>query len=598
MPYLKCVLARIYHALPLIGLFALAGCAQINWSVGEVAPIRKTGSPEPTATTTLEQPPHIEYSSFAPAIAINYRPMVHTGLRVDTPANAFVAREAIAPIPPVSHLAGPPAASRATVNRGHLEVTRQNLWDLFIERQRWELERNPRITTHLNWFVKNPDYIDRVMQRGTPYLYHIVNELEKNHLPVELALLPVIESAYRPFAYSHGRATGIWQFIPSTGKAFGLKQNWWYDGRRDIVASTAAAIEFFKQLESEFAGDWLHALAAYNAGPAKIRKAIRRNRKKNLPTSFWDLRLPKETRNYIPRFLALIEVMRHPQSYGIVLPPIDAQPYFVAIDTRTQIDLAWAAKNSNTSIKEFYWLNPGFNRWATAPDGPHRLLVPITSAANFQVALDALPESERVTWIRHKIKAGESLSTIAERYKTTVRQLKKVNRIKGSLIRAGHDLMISGPGSSESTYAFSASQRLETAQSRGSGSKRVHRVRSGDTLWDLAKSYNSSARKIANWNNMTTRTPLRIGQKLVIWQPDAHKSGELVSAMALTDNFQPAIQVIRYVVRPGDSLNRIATRFNIQVTDLLRWNAGLQNAKYIQPGQKIRLELDVRQQSG
>jgi membrane-bound lytic murein transglycosylase D len=597
LSHLIVISSRTFHIVKLscsliLSFFALGGCVQPNGLASDTDLAQKTDLLEQSSTSTLATTPPVENSSDTPVAVIDNGAWPETDTRIEWPETAHHA------IAPITHLTGPPAASRRASKRVYLDVTKQDLWQVFIQRQDWKYEHNARVASQLNWFAKNPNFIHRVAQRCTPYFYHIVSELEKNDLPVELALLPIIESAYRPFAFSRGRATGIWQFIPSTGREFGLKQNWWYDGRRDIVASTNAAIRFFKQLETKFDGDWLHALAAYNAGPAKVRRSIAHNRKKNLPTTFWDLKLPRETRDYVPKFLALIEVIRHPQAYGIDLPPIEATPYFAAIDTKRQIDLAWAAENANTSIKQLYWLNPGFNRWATAPDGPHRLLVPAGSAADFKLALSELNESYPVTWTRHKIKSGETLGAIAKRYETTVRHLKIVNHLNGDLIVVGRNIMIPTPSALPSAYVFSASQRLEAAQSRGSGFKHVHRVRSGDTLWDLARSYNSSIGKIAKWNNIATKTPLQVGQTLVIWRPGARELAAATPAVAFVANFQPDIQIVRYVVRPGDSLNRIAQRFNIQLADLFRWNSGLRNVKYIQPGQKIRLELDVRQQSG
>ncbi|MEM7294731.1 MAG: transglycosylase SLT domain-containing protein [Pseudomonadota bacterium] len=297
-----------------------------------------------------------------------------------------------------------PAPASQAIKADRLSVYRPNLWHHIRENMRWEYASNERIEAQLKWFARHPSYINRVVERSKPYLFHIVMELQKNDMPVELALLPVVESAFQPFAYSFGRATGLWQFIPSTGKAFGLKQNWWYDGRRDVVASTDAAIRFFTELHDEFSGDWLHALAAYNAGPAKVRRAIRRNSKKGASTSYWDLRLPRETHNYVPKLLAIVELVKNASLHQIELPPVETEPYFATVNIGAQLDLSRAAEMANTDIEELYLLNPGFNRWATAPDGPHRLLVPIDQRENFVTALRSLPEDQRISWTRHTIK--------------------------------------------------------------------------------------------------------------------------------------------------------------------------------------------------
>ncbi|MEE8321243.1 MAG: transglycosylase SLT domain-containing protein, partial [Gammaproteobacteria bacterium] len=270
------------------------------------------------------------------------------------------------------------------------------------------------------WYARNQDYIDRVAERAAPYLYYIIGEIEKRNMPIELALLPVVESAYQPFAYSPSRASGIWQFISSTGKQYGLKQNWWYDGRRDIIAATDAALNYLQKLHKEFDGNWQHALAAYNSGERNVGRAIRRNRKAGKPIDFWSLRLPRETRGYVPSLLAVAEIVANPAKHNITLKKIPNEPYFTAVNTGSQIDLATAARLAGQSMDDIYTLNPGFNRWATDPKGPHRLLIPIGKAQQFKQDLAQLPVSERITWKQHKIQKGETLGQIADRYHTSV----------------------------------------------------------------------------------------------------------------------------------------------------------------------------------
>ncbi|MCH9049085.1 MAG: transglycosylase SLT domain-containing protein [Proteobacteria bacterium] len=260
----------------------------------------------------------------------------------------------------------------------------------------------------LAWFTRNQAYLDRVSGRAEPYLYYIVEELEKRNMPLDLALLPIVESAYNPFAYSRSRASGIWQFMPSTGRIYGLKQNWWYDGRRDIVAATGAALNYLQKLHQEFDGDWLLALAAYNSGEGNVGKAIRRNKKAGKPTDFFSLRLPRETRGYVPSLLAVAEIVSNPGKYKITLKPIANTRYFKQVDINSQIDLATAGELSELSIEELYTLNPGFNRWATDPEGPHRLLIPVDKVTAFENKLATLSSDERIKWQQHKIKKGES----------------------------------------------------------------------------------------------------------------------------------------------------------------------------------------------
>ena len=236
-----------------------------------------------------------------------------------------------------------------------------------------------RVSEALGWFVGKQPYIERVAGRATPYLHYILEQVEQRELPSELALIPVIESGFQPFARSPSGAAGLWQFIASTGKRFGLKQTWWYDGRRDVVAATTAALDYLEYLHKEFHGDWLLAIAAYNAGEGTVRAAIKRNQQAAEDTDYWSLKLPRETRRYIPRLLALARVVQQPGHVDLELPPLANQPYFSRVDPQHQIDLALVSELAGISMDEVYRLNPGFNRWASDPDGPHQLLIPVPS---------------------------------------------------------------------------------------------------------------------------------------------------------------------------------------------------------------------------
>ena len=298
------------------------------------------------------------------------------------------------------------------------------------------------VKARLAWYARHQDYLDRVAERARPYIYYIVEALEKRNMPVELALLPIVESAYQPFAYSRSHASGIWQFIPGTGKLYGLKQNWWYDGRRDIVAATDAALNYLEKLNKEFNGDWLLALAAYNTGERNVARAISRNKKAGKPTDFWSLRLPRETRGYVPSLLAVAELLMKPNQHGVQWQTIENKPFFTIVPIEKQLDLATAANLAGISMDEIYTLNPAFNRWATDPKGPHRLLIPVEKSQRFVTDLRALPDSERISWIRHVIKRGENLGLIARFYHTSVSALKQTNNLRSNLIREGHSLLI------------------------------------------------------------------------------------------------------------------------------------------------------------
>ncbi len=304
---------------------------------------------------------------------------------------------------------------------------------------------DPRVERQIDWYAARPEHLGRAFERGRRYLHHIVEELEARDMPRELALLPVVESAFDPFARSPRRAVGFWQFIPGTGRRYGLEQNWWLDDRRDVLAATRAALEHLEDLNREFDGDWLLTLAAYNAGPGNVRRAIQRNRRVGRPTDFFQLRLPPETRAYVPKLLALAQIARGPERFGVELPAIPDAPYFDRVDVGGQVDLGRIANLAGIPLEELRALNPAFNRFATAPDGPHELLVPVPARELLLEALTALPASERVRFARYRVRRGDSLYAIARRYGVSIEGLRAVNRLRGSLIRPGQELLLPLP---------------------------------------------------------------------------------------------------------------------------------------------------------
>ena len=263
-----------------------------------------------------------------------------------------------------------------------------DLWDRIRTGMTLDLNvDNALIEKHREWYINHPEHLEKIQERASRYLYFIVQELESRNLPLELALLPAIESAYNPFAYSHASASGLWQFIPNTGKHYGLKQNGWYDGRRDVIASTHAAIEYLSDLNEDFDGDWMLSLAAYNTGSFNISKAQLRNQLLSKPKDYWSLTLSKETQNYVPRFVALAQLLSKPEKYGVEWTPIPNKPEFTIVTLTRQVDLLKAAKAIDMEPSAFFQLNAGYKRWSSAPVGPHRIVIPIEHSEKFQQAL-------------------------------------------------------------------------------------------------------------------------------------------------------------------------------------------------------------------
>ncbi|HEY4644781.1 MAG TPA: LysM peptidoglycan-binding domain-containing protein [Steroidobacteraceae bacterium] len=433
------------------------------------------------------------------------------------------------------------------------------------------------IDQQLAWYANHPDYLERTFGRGERYLYYIVTQLEERNMPLELTLLPIVESAFEPFGYSRARASGLWQFIPGTGKRFGLKQNWWYDGRRDIVESTRAALDYLQFLHEEFNGDWLLAVAAYNSGEVNVHRAINRNLSLNKPTDFWHLKLPRETRAYVPKLLAMSRLVRDPQVLGIEFWSIANEPYFASVETGGQIDLKMAAELAGITVDEITHLNPAFNRWATDPDGPHQLLVPIESSEVFRESLGQVLPEERVRLDRHAVQSGDTLSTIARRYSVSVAVVKEINGLKGTQLRAGQDLLIPANGAALHPKVALAAARVDGRAPPVNRNSRTHVVRRGESLWTIARAHGVSVNSLASLNGMEPGDLLPAGRKIKV-----RGSSGASGAVVVAGNGEQ----MTYTVRRGDTLSHIARRFSVTVSQLLNWN-GLSKHDQIMPGQRI-----------
>ncbi|GAA0286093.1 LysM peptidoglycan-binding domain-containing protein [Psychrosphaera haliotis] len=458
-----------------------------------------------------------------------------------------------------------------------------DVWNRISYQLSIEIPQNRQVVTERNWYAKHPSYITRVAKRAEPFLHFIVEEIEKREMPIELALLPIVESAFDPFAYSHGRASGLWQFIPGTGNRFKLKQTWWYDGRRDVAASTRAALDYLSFLHKTLDGDWLNAIAAYNSGEGRVLRAIKRNRKRHLPTDFWSLDLPRETSAYVPKLLALSDLLKRSEEFKVSWYPIANEPAISVIDAKKQIDIAKAAELADMELNELHKMNPGYNQWATDPNGPHKFIVPIDKAESFKANLNALSDSERMAWTRYVVKSGDTLGGIAAKHKVSIAALRDINKIKGNMIRVKQALMVPTSSQAIDNYKLTADNRLVKTQNkkRGSSTKETYIVKSGDTLWDISKAYKVNLRSLAKWNGMAPTDPLKPGKKLAIWTktPTSEKQNGVV-------------RKVTYKVRNGDSLARIAQKFKVNVTDIAKWNK-LDTKKYLQPGQALKLFVDV-----
>jgi membrane-bound lytic murein transglycosylase D len=359
------------------------------------------------------------------------------------------------------------------------------------------------------YYAARPDYLQRVFDRSRLYLYHIVGEIERRGLPTELALLPMVESAFNPMAYSRAHASGLWQFIPGTGKRFELEQSWWYDGRRDIVSSTDAALDYLTKLY-KMHGDWQLALASYNWGENAVTRAVAKNRKLRKPTDYSHLKMPKETRQYVPKLQALKNIIADPAKYGIELAPIPNEPYFTVLTEPLAVDVALAARLAEMPVEDFIALNPGLSRPFIRSTQGTRIVLPSDKVAVFHDNLAKQAPGSLVSWETYHPEKGESLAKIADKFGLSLAELKRVNGIDTHSSRVPQTMVV--PTEAEAAAAGAA---LPIMYAPPIGEVRqVHRVKSGDTLSGIAKRYHVRVSDLKRWNQGVG--VLRINQKIYI----------------------------------------------------------------------------------
>ena len=417
----------------------------------------------------------------------------------------------------------------------------------------------------------------RIHKRAQPWIHYIVEELERRDMPGEIALLPIVESAYDPFAYSSGQALGAWQFVAATGKHYGLSQNWWYDGRRDVWASTVAAMDYLEFMADKFEGDWLLALAGYNSGENRVYRQTRKNIKAGKPADFWNLKLPRETRGYVPKLLGLSCLFQNPEKYDFTFPETPNQPVVTAVDIGQQADLVLVSQMAEVPIDVLFTLNPGYSRWATAPDGPYRIVLPIENAERLNAGLEKVDASALMRWDQVVVQSGDTLSHISSRHSVPVSVLRTANDLDGDMIRVGQKLRLPRDDQMQADplYAQAASE-LQRLQSGLISTQRVtHRVRPGESLSVIARRYRVSVKDLQRWNNISDPRRLRAGTSITVY----HSQGIPGSAVSGST---------RYVVRRGDSLWSIARKHNVGVKDLRAWN-DLGNSTLLQPGQSLKI---------
>ncbi len=471
--------------------------------------------------------------------------------------------------------------------------TQKDLWDRL--RDGFALPHpiyQRRVNDNLRWYTKRPDTVAHIVDSAEPYLYLITEQIEQRHMPTELALLPVIESAYQPMAYSPSHAAGLWQFIPGTGRNYGLKQNWWYDGRRDIQASTQAALDYLENLHKTFNGDWLVAIAAYNCGEGTVQRAIDRNLAAGKPIDFWHLDLPEQTEDYVPRLLAFSALVEEPARYGVSLRSIPNEPALASVDVGSQIDLDVAAGLADMPVKDLCRLNPGFNHMATDPNGPHQLLLPVDREEAFTERLADLSQTQRTRWVAHPVCKGETLAKIARHYKTNPRLLRALNKLPGNHVKVGDTLMIPRGGPRRNPLV--PASLVPKVPHLADAAERTHIVAKGDTLWSIARHHKMSTASLARLNKLRPNATLHLGQRLVLrgTATTHHRLAANKSHHRTRHHVLAKLKPIHYKIKRGETLSQISRRFNVSVADLLRWNE-LSKHHILMPGQEITVYVST-----
>lgn len=470
---------------------------------------------------------------------------------------------------------------------------------------------NPLVSKWVLFYSTHLDHLLGAAERARPYLWHIVKQLDRHDMPMELALLPIVESAFKASAESHAGAAGLWQFMPITADRFGLEQNWWYDGRHAALPSTRAALDYLGWLHGRFQ-DWLLALAAYNAGAGRVDDAIEQAIEYGKPTDFWHLDLPTETENFVPKLLALREILVNPARFAIDWPRLPNKQLTTTVSLPSQVELDLLAEMMGMDPAALRQLNPAYRRWATAPTANHKLLVPIDKADALRVALANADPDSLVTRRSYRVTRGDSLYAIAHRFDTTVARLRLLNGLNSSVIHPGDRLLLPAGGGAAS-YATAPPRRTSHTVSRGEslwsianaygtsvatlrqwnhlGNSTIlhpgqrlrvpagtadtpltYQVQSGDSLWSIANSFGVSVAQLSTWNNIARNDILRPGQVI-----DIHTN--------------TSSHLVTYQVKSGDSLWSIASRFSVQVAEIKDWN-GLASS-LLRPGQELHIIVDA-----
>ena len=445
-----------------------------------------------------------------------------------------------------------------------------------------DASKNPLVALHEAWYAARPEYVRRMIDRSRRYLFHIVQEVDRRAMPMEIALLPMVESAFNPTAESPAAASGIWQFMPSTGRLYGLKQDAWYDGRRDFTAATEAALDYLSKLYLDF-GDWELALAAYNCGEGCVTRAIQKNVQQGLPTDYASLPLPTETRHYVPKLLAIRDLVLNPGHYGIAIDALPNQPYFKEVTVHANMDIRSAARLAGMSRDEFVALNAAFPRKLIRSDTPVNLLVPVDKTDAFQRNLET---GSWDSWQPYTAQKGERPQAIAKRFGVSLASLEEHNQFhlkRGKLVRAQAILIpVRNRGAAVATRTDAPQPAAEAMPTR-------LQVQRGDTLFSIARRYGLTVAELGDANpglngRLTAGQTLRLPSR-----SEADPRTAAIQPVAYTPRPAKSSRPAHYTARRGDTLSAIAQRFDISLADIRTWNPVFKKRSTVRAGQTVTI---------
>ena len=441
-----------------------------------------------------------------------------------------------------------------------LDTTYESIWERIAVNS--TIQNQPldeETLKYLNSYLSNPEQLNKLLVKGEYFIFFVLEQLEKYDLPPELALLPYIESNYDPFSISASGAMGLWQFMPATARIYGLEDTWWYEQRHDPLISTKAAVRYLAYLHNRFGKDLTYTLSAYNGGPTLLEKQIKLNRRMNKDVGYKSLKLPRQTKSYVPKFKAIAELIINSKKYDIQLPKFPNRSVLGQITLDGQIEIFAFSEFSNLKPEFIYKLNAGYTKWASPPGKTTTFNIPIEFVEPLNNKKDGFTQANQINWVTHKVSKGDSLWKIADQYDSEVSVLKKVNYLQSNLLNLNQQLLI--PLSNSKNQTFIPYQ--------------AHIISEGDTLWGLGIKYGISPTEIAKNNGLKINAGLRIGKQLNIGNKNIYRT------------INSKKRTILYSVKQGDSLYRIADIFNIQIKDIIELNSISENE--IKPGQVLKI---------